>query len=85
MVEKKLDDKGVSCKNQETPAEMAKRICSYDFYWHKWDLLGIELTQPEIYPEVLAEYQRLQAKECEDDESQSDSRTCVIRDHDEGA
>lgn len=63
-----VDRSEFSCETtvpQETPTEIAKRIHSYFSYWHKWELTGVEIDKPEIYGEVLAEYNRL-AKESRD-------------------
>ena len=43
----------------KTPTEIAEKILSYNSYWWKWELTGIEIDHPGLYVDVLSEFNRL--------------------------
>lgn len=59
MVERVVSDEIEVHNTKESPLEVARRIHNYFSYWHKWELVKIEIDQPEIYEETLSEYNRL--------------------------
>ena len=59
----------------KSPKEIAHEIFSFQCYWWKWELTGIKIDRPDLYDEVMAEFDLIEKESM----STQDSQSCALK------